>query len=134
MQDFKVEILKEKFSEDKNDPLWYYGEDIARIQFMNGKKLYAESRGELQVQFEENGTRFKGDNVVTEACNLNLTDKDIELLSQNDLVIFSNWFAIIMVDINGECCSDDLGIAGSYDEAIEMLKEIAPIEYAEMYT
>ena len=66
--------------------------------------------------------------------HLNLTDKDIDLLSQNDLVIFSNWFAIIMVDVNGECCSDDLGIAGSYDEAIEMLKEIAPIEYAEMYT
>ena len=39
-----------------------------------------------------------------------------------------------MVDINGDVCSDDLGIAGDYDEAIEMLKGIAEEEFKKMYS
>ena len=46
MDGMKFEILTEKIAEDKMDSFWYYDDEIARVQFMNGKKLYAESRGE----------------------------------------------------------------------------------------
>lgn len=132
--EIKVEILVEKISDNLNDPFWYYGEDIARVQFPNGKKLYAESRGELQVRFEENGTRFIGDNAVTEAINLGLTDEGIADLYENDLVILNNWFEIIMIDINGEPIGDELGTASSYDDAIKMLEEVGKEQFDLMYT
>lgn len=132
--EIKVEILVEKMSESLNEPFWYYGEDIARVQFPNGKKLYAESRGELQVRFEENGTRFIGDNAVTEAINLGLTDKDILDLYENDLVILNNWFEIVLVDIEGNLIGDESGMATTYDEAIELLKEIGKEQIKLMYT
>lgn len=132
--EFNVEIITEKSSPDRQEAFWYHGEDIARIQFMNGKKLYAETRGEIELRLEEDGTKFKGNNAVTEALNLGWTDENLAKLSEDDLTIFMNWFVIVMVDIDGETISDDLAIGDTYDEIIELLKEVAKEEFKEMYS
>ena len=132
--EFNVEIITPKISADKQDPFWYHGEDIARIQFPNGTKIYAETRGEIELRLEEGGTKFKGDNAVTEAINLGWNDENLEKISEDDLAIFMNWFVVVMVDIDGETISDDLAIGDTYDEIIELLKEVAAEEFDELYS
>lgn len=122
------EILTEKISEDKIDSFWYHGKDIARIQYPNGTKIYAEASGDIGLYFEEDGDVFKGQNAVDEAIKRNLTDKDLDQLGIEDRWRNNNWFVIIKVDINGEVIGDDLGIGDNYDHAIEILKEVAKQE------
>ena len=134
MDGMKFEILTEKIAEDKMDSFWYYDDEIARVQFMNGKKLYAESRGGIALAFDEDDVYHKGQQAVDKAIDLDFNDTKLGDLDFDDLWRNNNWFAIIMVDINGDVCSDDLGIAGDYDEAIEMLKGIAEEEFKKMYS
>ena len=122
------EILTEKISEDRNDSFWYRGKEIARIQFPNGTKLYAEAQGEIRIQFEEGGVHWKGAKAVEEAFDRGLTDNDLDELANNDLMDMNNWFVIIKVDINGEVVGDDLAIGDDYDHAIELLIECAKEE------
>ncbi len=119
-----MKILIDKIAENKIDSFWYHGDIIAEIELPDGHKLIAETRGEIEMRFEENGTKFLGDNAVTEAINLDWTDSDLNKLSDDDLSIFNNWFVVVEIDEEGELVSDDLAIAGDYDEAIEMLLEI----------
>lgn len=116
----KVEILSEKLSEDRNESFWYYGKEIARVQFPNGKKLYVESSGALELLV--NNTRFVGENAVTEALNTNLTDKDIEEMTNDDSFSLMNWLSIVLVDENGETI-DELSIEDDYDSALKTLEE-----------
>jgi hypothetical protein len=122
------EILTEKISEERKDPFWYRGKEIARIQFPNGTKLYAEAQGEIRIQFEEGGVHWKGQKAVEEAFDRGFTDDDLAALYDDDLIDMSNWFVIIKVDINGEVVGDDLAIGDDYDHAIELLKECAKEE------
>jgi hypothetical protein len=119
-----MKILIDKIAENKIDSFWYHGDIIAEIELPDGHKLIAETRGEIEMRFEENGTKFVGDNAVTEALNLDYTDSDLNKLSDDDLSIFNNWFVVVEIDEEGELVSDDLAIADDYDEAIEMLLEI----------
>jgi hypothetical protein len=98
MEGTKLEILTKKLSPNKINSFWYHGDVIARVQFPNGKKLYAESAGELEVWID--GDLFVGVNAVVEATKRGYTDVDIEALSSNDAFRCGNWFVIIMVDIN----------------------------------
>jgi len=118
-----MKILKEKLADNRTDSFWYHGEQIAVIEREDGTKLIAEARGEIEMRFEENGTKFVGDNAVTEALNLDWTDDNLNDLSLDDLFIFNNWFVVIELDVNGDC-GDDLAIGDNYDEIIELLKEV----------
>jgi hypothetical protein len=119
-----MNILIDKIADNKVDSFWYHGDIIAEIELPNGHKLIAETRGAIEMRFEENGTKFVGDNAVTEAINLDWTDVELQKLFSEDLCFFSNWFVVVEIDADGELLSDDLGVCGDYDEAIEMLQEV----------
>ncbi len=108
---------------NREDAFWYRGDDIAQIKLSNGNVLYAETSGEIQVAFEEEGNCFKGGEAVEEAERLGLTDEDLNQLNEHDGWRMNNWFHIIMVD-GDNVMSDDLGICHDYDEAITLLKEV----------
>ena len=119
-----MKILIDKIADNKVDSFWYHGDIIAEIELPNGHKLIAETRGAIEMRFEENGTKFVGDNAVTEAINLDWTDVELQKLFSEDLCFFSNWFVVVEIDADGELLSDDLGVCGDYDEAIELLQEV----------
>jgi hypothetical protein len=131
MEGTKLEILTKKLSPNKINSFWYHGDVIARVQFPNGKKLYAESAGELEVWID--GDLFVGVNAVVEATKRGYTDVDIEALSSNDAFRCGNWFVIIMVDINGEVCSDDLAIGDDYNHTMELLNTVTKEQFELMY-
>ena len=131
MEGIKLEILTKKLSPNKINSFWYHGDVIARVQFPNGKKLYAESAGELEVWID--GDLFVGVNAVVEATKRGYTDADIEALSSNDAFRCGNWFVIIMVDINGEVCSDDLAIGDDYNHTMELLNTVTKEQFELMY-
>lgn len=119
-----MKILIDKLADNKIDSFWYHGDIIAEIELPAGHKLIAETRGAIEMRFEENGTKFVGDNAVTEAINLDWTDVELYKLFSEDLCFFSNWFVVVEIDAEGELISDDLGVVDDYNEAIEMLQEI----------
>lgn len=119
-----MKILIDKLADNKVDSFWYYGETIAEIELPNGHKLIAETQGAIEMRFEENGTKFVGDNAVTEALNLDWSDSDLHSLNDDDLFIFTNWFVVVEIDEHGELVSDDLAIADDYNDAIEYLQEV----------
>jgi hypothetical protein len=119
-----MKIIVDKIGENRLDSFWYHGDIIAEIELPAGHKLIAETRGAIEMRFEENGTKFFGDNAVTEAINLDWTDVELYKLFSEDLCFFSNWFVVVEIDEHGELVSDDLAIADNYDEAIEYLQEI----------
>jgi len=123
-----------KRQENRGDAFWYRGNSIACIDFPNGKSIYADATGEVQVSFEVDGKFFKGDEAVEEARRLKLTDVDLDKLNEHDGWSMNNWFAIREYDINGECSQDDLGICHDYDDAIELLKKVAEEKQKEYYT
>jgi hypothetical protein len=129
----EVKILNKKLV-GREDSFWYHGQEIAKYEFPNGKKLYAEARGEIRVFFEEDGPVFKGANAVDEALEQGLTDKDLDKIHDHDGWGLNNWFAIVMVDIDGNTISDDLCIAGDYDEVIDQLEKLGPEEYKKLYS
>lgn len=129
----RVEPLTEKISDNKIDSFWYHGDEIARVQLPDGTKYYAESRGEIAVAFEEDGTYYKGQQAVEMANKLGLTDEKLGELFDQDLVRNNNWFVVVEVDINGNTISDDLAIGGDYDEIIDLLVEVAKEGYDEKY-
>jgi len=129
----KLEIITQK-EDNREDAFWYRDDDLARVQFLNGKKVYVYATGEIRIQFEEDGTFYKGDQAVDMARKLNLTDADLNKIGQEfDGWDMNNWFVVREYDINGNCISDDLGICHGYDEAITMLKEVAEIKQKEYY-
>ena len=130
----KLETLRRK-EDNREDSFWYHGQDIARVQFPNGRKVYAESRGEIRIQFEEDGTFYKGAQAVEMARDLNLFDSDLNKIGlEFDGWDMNNWFAIIEVDADGERVGDDLAIVGSYDEAIETLVKLSAELYCKYYS
>ena len=119
-----MNILIDKIADNKVDSFWYHGDIIAEIELPAGHKLIAETRGAIEMRFEQYGTKFVGDNAVTEAINLDWTDVELQKLFSEDLCFFSNWFVVVEIDADGELLSDDLGVCGDYDEAIELLQEV----------
>lgn len=131
---FTLEILKKKISKKKTNSFWYFGDDIACIGLLSGNKLYAESRGEMRVQFKPDGEHFKNEQALAEAIRRRLTDKGLAAIGEFDGWHNNNWFAVVKVDINGNVISDDLAIAHDYDEIISLLEECAKEEHKKEYT
>ena len=133
MKGFNLEIYVDKIAEDKQDSFWYK-DDIAYAGFPNGKKLYAEARGVIEIMLEVDGDTFKGDEAVAEANRRKLNDTDLDDISAFDGFGNSNWFSFTLVDPDGETLNNDYPIVSTYDEAIEMLKELAEEELKLQYT
>lgn len=126
-----LEIITIK-EEKRDDAVFYYGKEIAKIQIPNGKKLYLESRGELEI-LTDNG-KVKGVKALEWLKDNKHNDTTINDLYNDDKIIMSNWFAIIEVDINGETISDDLVLHGTYDDSLNDLKSAYNDFYAENYS
>ena len=130
---YRFERIMAKFPECE-DAFWYYGEDIAKIDFPNGKKLYAMASGEIRISFEEDGTAYKNQQAVDMATKLGLTDKDLDKIGFDfDGWDMNNWFVIREYDMEGNMIGDDLAICHDYDEAIKLLEEVAQEKYKEYY-
>ena len=100
-----IEIMTQKESDKRVDAFWYRDKDVARIQFPNGKKLYAIACGEIRIQFEEDGTFYRDIQAVEMARDLELIDDDLNKIGlEFDGWDMNNWFAIQEFDINGNCC------------------------------
>lgn len=130
---FFIETLIDK-KEKREDSFWYRDDSIAVAQFPNGKKLYVDACGEIRIQFEIDGQVYRNHKAVEQAEYLKLNDKDLNKIALFDGWGNNNWFAIHEVDINGECTSDDLGIAGDYDEAMKLLEVVAMEKMKEYYS
>lgn len=118
----RVKTLQKRFSPERLDAFWYHNMQIAEIPLPFGKKLLLESRGEIDVTFGED--RYKGQNAVDYAIENSMIDDDFNQIYNDDNVHFMNWFAVVIVDANGDI-SDDLGTAGDYNEGIVLLKNAA---------
>jgi hypothetical protein len=133
MEGYKLEVHVAK-AKKREDAFWYRGDSIASIQFPNGKKLFVDTCGEIRIQFEEDGTFYRNDQAVDMALNLDLVDTDLNKIGIDfDGWDNNNWFAIREYDIDGDCSSDDLGICHDYDDAINLLKEVAKEKQKEYY-
>ena len=133
MKGYKLEMLQAKFP-NREDAFWYRGDDLAKVDFPNGKKLYAYATGEIRIQFEEDGTFYKGDQAVAKATELKLTDDDLNKIGADfDGWDMNNWFVVREYDINGELIGDDLDICHDYDSAMNLLEQTAEIKMKEYY-
>lgn len=128
----KVEIITER-SERGAHSLWYFNKDIAKVEIPNGKKLYLEGCGELEVYFEPDGNKYVGENAVDRAIELGYTDDDLTKVYEHDGFILDNWLALVEVDANGEYL-DDYAIYTSYDEAMENIEQAAIEFYKTQYS
>jgi len=127
----KIEIITPKENDNRTDAVFYYGKEIARIQLANGKKLYLESRGELEI-ITDNG-KVKGINALEWLKDNNHNDLTIDILSNDDMIVMSNWFVIVEIDLNGETISDDIVLDGNYNDALENLMEVYTDFYIKNY-
>ncbi len=123
--DFQVH--KEKISKKRSESFWYHGEHVATATNDAGLTFIAECTGEQQGQLEKNGTVFCGHDLVTEAYNLKLKDKDIQKQMSKDRFRYNNWFVVREMYADGNI-SDDLDVQGDYDSILSSLKEIAETE------
>ena len=114
-----LEIITHK-EDNREDTVFYYDKDIAKVEIPNGKKLYLESRGELEI-LTDNG-KVKGINALEWLKDNSFNDTTLNELYDEDKVLLSNWFVIVEVDINGETISDDLVLDGTYTEALDNIK------------
>ena len=117
-----VQIFTKKLAKNRNEACFYYDDQIGIVMHKN-KTYSVESRGSLEVIL--NDCKYKGDMACKELISLGYTDRRFSNLAKNDNVIFNNWFALIEINKNGECISDDLELMHTYDECIEVLNNIA---------
>ena len=126
-----LEIITPKL-DNRDDAIFYYDKEIAKIEIPNGKKLYLESRGELEIL--TNNGKVKGINALEWIKDNNFNDITLNELYDEDNVIMSNWFVVVEVDVNGETISDDIVLNGTYDEALNDLKVTYEDFYSENYS
>lgn len=129
---YRFQILQEKFPECE-DAFWYYGEDIAKVDFPSGRQLCVMASGEIRISFEENGTAYKNQQAVDKAIELGLTDKDLDKIGEFDGWHNNNWFVVREYDMEGNMIGDDLGICWNYEDAIQMLEDTAENKIKELY-
>lgn len=118
----KTKILTTKLSDDKIDSFWYRDCEIAEIEHKD-RKFIIEARGEIRLQFEEDGTIYKNEQAVDEAIDRGLNDNSLSIIGLFDGWHNNNWFSICEIDNNGNI-GDDLEIAHDYNEALKTAKEL----------
>lgn len=121
---YTKEILTSKISDEKLDAVFYYSKEILKVEFPNGKKLFFESRGELEIIDEEHN-RYEGIKALEYLNENNFNDFKLgEITTKYDMLISNNWFEAILVDVNGDTLGD-YGIFGYYDDIINNADSIA---------
>jgi hypothetical protein len=117
----------EKLSEDREQSFWYHNQHIATCEF-NGKTLLLEARGEIRLQFEENGTVYKNEQAVDKAMVDGLTDESLDKILEFDGWHNNNWFAIVEIDHLGNI-GDDIDLSDTYSDGLSTLYEIIQGDY-----
>jgi len=122
----KINTIQKKLSKNRQESFWYNGE-VANIKKGN-YIISLIATGDIRVQFEENGQIYTNNKAVKEAFKRNLTDKDLRKIGEFDGWHNNNWFEI-EITYNGEYFTEaNSNIEYTYDEAIDMLKDIAVTE------
>jgi hypothetical protein len=121
----KVEYITKKISENRQDSFWYWGEEIAKVKLENNHTLLLDVSGD--VKYLERGNKYKNKEALELLMSdeYNYEDKDIDDLLISGDVSESNHFTIIELNKFNKVVGDCLGVCHDYDEAIEMLKELA---------
>jgi hypothetical protein len=101
----------------RNDAMFYYGKHIATLT-KGTRKIFIESAGEMQASFKENGVCYKNEMLAKELHSRKITDSKLSDIWEGDKIKLNNWFRIY--DESKDC---EVGIAGTYDGAIELAME-----------
>jgi hypothetical protein len=110
-----VKFLVEKISDKHQEAFWYFDQTIAKCG-----NFVMTAEGDIQLTFPD-GHSARGQKAVDYAKTKGYTDK--KLANPKIEWNLNNWFSIAEL-IDG-AVYDDAAIAHSYDEAIEMLQEMA---------
>jgi hypothetical protein len=101
----------------RNDAMFYYGKHIATVS--NGKrKLIVEASGEMTAAFTMDGEAYGNEDLAKQFKKRGTTDRGLATMGTNDLVFLNNWFRIVDAENDGE-----IGIVGTYDDAIQFAKD-----------
>ena len=103
----------------RNDSMFYYGKHIATLT-KGDVKLYVESAGEMKAAFKENGECYSNEDLAKQLKKRRTTDRGLSAIGVRDLILNNNWLRIINETSGG----DEMGICGTYDDAIEYAKFI----------
>ena len=104
----------------RNDSMFYYGKHIATLT-KEGRKIFVESAGEMQAAFKENGECYLNTDLAKQLKKRKTTDRGLSSIGSNDLIHMNNWFRI---KEEGQESNDDEIIAHTYDDAIEIAKQV----------
>ena len=121
----KVEYITKKISENRQDSFWYWGEDVAFVDLDNGNRLLVGTSGD--VEYIEKGVKYKNEDAVNLLISneYQYNDLDLDDLYMSGDIPNNNHFTVVEMDEYGVIVGDCLGVCHDYDEAIEMLKELA---------
>jgi hypothetical protein len=98
----------------RNDAMFYYGKHIATLT-KGTRKIFIESAGEMQASFKENGVCYKNEMLAKELRTRKITDSKLSDFWEDGKIKLNNWFRIY-----DELKDSEVGIAGTYDGAIEL--------------
>lgn len=121
----EVEIITQKLSDKREDSFWYWDKDIAKIQLENNHNLLLSVSG--NVKYLEHDKKYKNKEAIDLFLSeeYNYDDRDLDDLIISGDIPESNHFTIIELNESNKVVGDCLGICHEYEEAIEMLKELA---------
>lgn len=121
----KVEYITKKLSDNRQDSFWYWGREIAKVKLENNHTLLLGVSGD--VKYLEKGDKYKNKEAIDLLMSdeYSYDDRDLDDLLISGDVSESNHFTIVELDELNKVVGDCLGVCHDYDEAIEMLKELA---------
>tara|TARA_R110000772_G_scaffold15512_7_gene45015 strand:- start:6393 stop:6806 length:414 start_codon:yes stop_codon:yes gene_type:complete len=124
----KVEIITPKISNNREDSFWYWGEEIAKVKLENNHILLLDVSGDVKYLEGKNKHKNKEAIDLLMSDEYNYEDKDLDDLLMSGDISESNHFTIVELDESNNVVGECLGVCHEYDEAIEMLKELAFID------
>lgn len=114
--DIKVKIHVKR-QPRRNDAMFYYDKHIATVS-KGARKLIVEASGEMTAAFTIDGEAYGNEDLAKQLKKRKTTDRGLSTMGSNDLIRLNNWFRIVDEDTNGE-----IGIVGTYDDAIQFAKD-----------
>jgi len=124
----EIEIITPKISNKREDSFWYWGEEIAKVKLENNHILLLDVSGDVKYLEGKNKHKNKEAIDLLMSDEYNYEDKDLDDLLMSGDISESNHFTIVELDESNNVVGECLGVCHEYDEAIEMLKELAFID------
>jgi len=123
-----VEIITRKISPNRQDSIFYAGNNIASVKIGNREYVLTTApcrtvSGEYNFQLEDNG-EVKG---LSKAAVSKLTDSKIRRLDQEGLIHNWGWFGINIWE-DDKCFDYPTDCYSSYDEALEEFRSFVKKE------